>query len=236
MEQHIQVPKMNLKEEGLTINDPYVYACIKKFMNNETKQAFPAIDTLVEVSGLSNKTIVASIKRLEKAKYFTIKREMGKPNIYTFNEYKQFEIFSYEFLDNPDLTPKEKSYLVASQQYMFKNANLLQGKITLSSEKFADCVGLTLPTLRKYEKELKKKEVLTTIPIGRNNWHGLAVEARYYDFTKILNVIACKFQEQDQKIEQNSKDIETLQQTVVELQRQLSEMRCYTRKPLNGIF
>lgn len=122
MEQHIQVPKMNLKQEGLLITDPYVYACIKKFMNNETKQAFPSNKTLVEISGLNSKTIMASINRLEKAGYFTIKREMGKPNIYTFNDYKQFEIFSYDFLDNPDLTPKEKSYLVASQQFMFKNS------------------------------------------------------------------------------------------------------------------
>lgn len=221
MEQHIQVPKMNLRREGLTINDPFVYACIKKFMNNETKQAFPSNNTLVEVSGLNSKTITASINRLEKAGYFTVKREMGKPNIYTFNDYKQFEIFSYDFIDNPDLTPKEKSYLVASQQFMFKNAETMQGKISLSADKFANGIGLSLPTLRKYENSLKEKEVLTTVPIKRDNATGLAVEARLYDFDKILNVIACKFNQHDQQIAQNTHDIKMLQDTIIQLQKRL---------------
>ena len=60
MEQHIQVPRMHLKEEGLITIDPYVYACIKKFMNSETKEAFPSNKTLVEVTGLASKTIIAS--------------------------------------------------------------------------------------------------------------------------------------------------------------------------------
>ena len=221
MEQHIQVPRMHLKEEGLITIDPYVYACIKKFMNSETKEAFPSNKTLIEVTGLASKTIIASTNRLEAAGYISIKRELGKPNIYTFNDYKQFEIFSYDFLDNPDLSPKEKSYLVASQQYMFKNADLMQGKITFSSEKLAEAIGLSLNTLRKYENTLKSKEILTTQPIKRDNSHGLAVEARYYYFEKALNIIACKFLQQDQKIEQNTQDIRTLQQTIAELQRRL---------------
>lgn len=143
-------------------------------MNAQTNQSFPSNKTLVALSELTSKTITASINRLEAAGYFTIKREMGKPNIYTFNSYKQFEIFSYDFLDNPDLTPKEKSYLVASQQYMFKNQDSLQGKITFSAEKLAEGIGLTLPSLRKYEQSLKEKEILTTLPIKRDNATGLA--------------------------------------------------------------
>ena len=221
MEQHIQVPKMNLQQEGLTINDPYVYACIKKFMNNETKRAFPSNSTLIKMTKLSSNTITASINRLEKAGYFTIKREMGKPNIYTFNDYKQFEIFSYDFLDNPDLTPKEKSYLVASQQFMFKNSDTLQGKISLSADRFAEGIGLSLNTLKKYESSLKDKEILTTVPIKRDNSTGLAVEARLYNFDKILNAIACKFNQHDQQIAQNTHDIKMLQDTIIQLQKRL---------------
>ncbi len=212
--QHIQVPRMHLKQEGLQTVDPYIYACIKKFMNAQTNQSFPSNKTLVALSGLTSKTITASINRLEAAGYFTIKREMGKPNIYTFNSYKQFEIFSYDFLDNPDLTPKEKSYLVASQQYMFKNQDSLQGKITFSAEKLADGIGLSLNSLKKYEQSLKEKEILTTLPIKRDNATGLAVEARLYSFEKMCNVIACKFLEQDQRITSLEKSVEMLQQTV----------------------
>lgn len=34
---HVQVPTMDLKAEGLANTDPYIYACIKKYMNTSTK-------------------------------------------------------------------------------------------------------------------------------------------------------------------------------------------------------
>lgn len=222
MDQHIQVPKMNLKTEGLEINDPYVYACIKKYMNQHTKEAFPSNNTLVKVTGLASKTIIASIARLEKAGYITVVREYGKTNIYKFNDYKQFEIFSYDFLDNKNLDPKEKAYLVASQQYMFKNDSTLTGQISFPTEKFAECIGLSLPTLRKYEASLKEKNILSLIPSKREGSSGLPVDIRSYDFQEMVNIIACKFQEHDKAIEQNSYDIKVLQQTVEELQKKLA--------------
>lgn len=57
---------------------------------------------------------------------------------------------------------------------MFKNQDSLQGKITFSAEKLAEGIGLTLPSLRKYEQFLKEKEILTTLPIKRDNATGLA--------------------------------------------------------------
>lgn len=225
MNQHIQVPKMNLKAEGLSINDPYVYACIKRYMNSDTKEAFPGNDTLVKVSGLSNKTIIASIARLEKAGYLSVKREYGKSNVYKFNDYKQFEIFSYDFLDNPDLTTKEKAYLVASQQFMFKSPELGQGKISISSEKFAGLIGLTPKTLRKYEASLKDKEVLTTVPIKRDNATGLAVEARLYSFEKMFNLVAMKFIETDNRLDEHEHEIDFLKQQIEFLTGELKAMQ-----------
>ena len=232
MEQHIQVPKMNLKAEGLNITDPYVYACIKKYMNQHTKEAFPSNSTLTKITGFSNKTILGAIARLEAAGYFSVKREHGKPNVYTFNTYKQFEIFSYDFLDNPDLTPKEKSYLVASQQFMFKNPELAQGKISFSSEKFANLMGLSQNTLRKYEDTLKDKEILTTVPIKRDNATGLAVEARVYDFEKMFNIIAMKFIETDNKLDEHDQEIHFLKQQIEYLTNELKTMKQGDKKEI----
>lgn len=225
MDQHIQVPKMNLKAEGLEMNDPYVYACIKKYMNQHTKEAFPSNSTLVKVTGLASNTVIQAITRLEKAGYLSVKREHGKPNIYTFNDYKQFEIFSYDFLDNPDLTPKEKSYLVASQQFMFKSPELAQGKISYSSDKFAGLIGLTPKTLRKYETTLKDKEVLTTVPIKRDNATGLAIEARVYDFEKMFNLVAMKFIETDNRLDEHEHEIDFLKQQIEFLTGELKAMQ-----------
>ena len=222
MNQHIQVPKMNLREEGLATIDPYVYACIKRFMNTHTREAFPNKSTLIKVSGLNKRVLLESINRLEKAGYISVDRANGKSNVYKFNAYKQFEIFSYDFLDNHNLTPKEKAYLVASQQFMYKNDSTLTGQISFPTEKFAECIGLSLPTLRKYETSLKEKNILSLIPSKREGSSGLPVDIRSYDFQEMVNIIACKFQEHDKAIEQNSYDIKVLQQTVEELQKKLA--------------
>ena len=98
--------------KSLLFGDPYVYACIKKYMNKETKQAYPSIQTLIEITGLNKKTILAAIDRLEKSGYFKVIRRAGSSNIYIFDDYKKFEIFSYDFLDTKELSSKAKSYLV----------------------------------------------------------------------------------------------------------------------------
>ena len=76
--QHVQVPKMNLKEEGLESIDPFIYASIKRFMNEETKIAFPSMTTLVKITGMCKSAILKSIERLKDAHYINIIREFGK--------------------------------------------------------------------------------------------------------------------------------------------------------------
>lgn len=224
--QHVQVPSMDLKANNLQNIDPYVYACIKRYMNTSTREAFPSIQKLIEDSGLSKATLLKAIKRLEDAGFFSITREYGTSNHYLFNEEKKFEIFSYEFLDDKDLTPKEKAYLVASQQYMFKGEKL--GGITFSSEKLAASIGLSLPSLRKYESSLEEKGILTKTPIKKDNATGLNVYERIYDFEKFCNILALKFIQQDEKIDNHEiriKHLEEQLKLVLEENKRLKEMQ-----------
>lgn len=232
--QHVQIPNMNLKEQGLIMSDPYVYACIKKYMNSATNQAYPQVSTIVKDSGLDRKTILKSIKRLEEAKYFTVQKRPGTSSIYTFNDYKKFEIFSFDFLEDKDLTPKEKAYIVAVQQYMFKDSNTNKGQISFTNEDLAEKIGLSLPSLKKYEDTLKDKNVLTLVRLENiDKTTGLNTNLRIYDFEKYLNIIALKFKEvdtaienQNTKIEQLQKEVDTLQKTITVLlkEKQLAEM------------
>lgn len=221
--QHVQVPTMNLVEEGLTYSDPFIYACIKKHMNNETKQAWPSNSHLTKISGMTNKTITESIKRLEKAGYISVKREYGKPNIYTFNEYKKFEIFSYEFLDREDLTPREKSYLIVSQPKMFKNNT--SGVITMSTQTFAESIALSPKTLRKYEKTLVDKGLLELVPYKNDNATGTPVYARHYNFESWSNLVALKFMEQDDRLDNHEFELQRLKDEIQFLKDELKKQK-----------
>lgn len=231
--QHVAVPSVDLKSNGLENIDPYVYACIKRYMNAKTKQSFPSLQSLIKDSQLSKSTIVKSIKRLELAGFIKVIKEFGKSNTYVFNDVKKFEMFSYDFLDKKELTPKEKAYLVASQQFMFKGEKL--GGITFSSQKLADNIGLSLNTLKKCEQSLEEKGILTKNLIKRDNATGLGVYERVYDFEKFANVVALKFYEQDEKLDQHEYRIKRLEQQlkmVLEENERLKQQLTPLRNPI----
>ena len=117
--QHVQLPN-NMGNSDITPKDQLIYLSIRRFMNNKSKIAFPSLEKIKEVSGASINTIRNSISSLEEKEYIKVFKR-GRGQEYHFNELKAFEPFSYEFLDKPDLTFTEKSYIVASQQFMFKD-------------------------------------------------------------------------------------------------------------------
>lgn len=200
--QHVQVPSMDLSSKGLKHNDPYVYACIKKYMNNTTKSCYPSMSTLEKVSGFKRKRLESSIERLESAGYLTVNRQFGHSNEYVFNDYQKFEIFSYDFLEDTRLTSKEKAYIVATQQYMFKNIELNQGFMSFSAEELGNKIGLSRPTLMSLEKSLQSKNVLSLVPLqSKDSETGLSQYLRVYNFEEFLNLIALKFQQTDDKIQ-----------------------------------
>ena len=212
--QHVQVPDMDLSKESLKAIDPYVYACVKKFMNNKNKKAFPSKETLIEYSGLSRSALDPAIKRLEDAGYLKVNRVANKSNEYIFNDYKTFEIFSYEFLEDSNLTPKEKSYIIVMQQYMFKKPELGLGAVSYSFEELCNILGLAPKTLRNLERSLEAKEVLTKVPTLKHDpTTGLHSDMRLYEFNKYLNTIALTVQKNSIDIESHSKRLDDLEKT-----------------------
>lgn len=212
--QHVQVPDMELSTSGLKHIDPYIYACIKKFANSSTNSCYPSMVSLEKISGCKRKKIESSISRLEAAGYITVTRKFGYSNKYTFNEYKKFEIFSFDFLEDTRLTPKEKAYIIMSQQYMYKKPDLNKGLITYSSMELSDKLGLSQPSLRSIEKSLQEKNVLQLVPINvRDENTGLSNYMRIYNFDEFLNLLALKFKQTDETLEQHEKKIEDLEKS-----------------------
>ena len=91
--------------------DAVVYLTLRKYENWETHETFVSIATIAEKLHLSRKYVLEAVDRLEKAGYIAISKGRNNRNIYHFNEYKTFQGFSDEFLDNPNLSIEEKGYL-----------------------------------------------------------------------------------------------------------------------------
>ena len=159
MKKHSQVPN-DMAKDGISPREQLVYAVLHSYDNPEHK-VFPSLDKLVERSQLSIPTVRASLKILEDAGYIKIEKK-GRKNYYTFSKYLNFEPFSDEFLDNKDITPTTKAYLVAAQQFMYKDVEGL-GKLSYSNLAMSKHINMPESSIRKCNKELEKKNYLTVI-------------------------------------------------------------------------
>lgn len=223
--QHVQVPNMNLKEESLDLIDPYVYACIKRYMNNVTKEAFPSLETILKDTGLANYTVLKSIKRLSNANYLRTEKKKGMSTRYIFNDYKKFEIFSFDFLDNDNLTPKEKAYLITIQNKMYKDNVLEIGKITLSNSDIKEFLNIDPKTMRKLEQSLQEKNVLQLIPVKSRDERGVCVNERIYSFQDFANLVAIQFMKTEEQIQDLNKQNEDIRKQFAMMQEEIERLK-----------
>lgn len=155
--QHVQLPK-EMSKKDLTPQDQLVYLAIKKYMNKDTKIAYPSLTTLKNDTGASVITIRKCINSLVEKDYITVIQE-GRRLKYIFSEYNGFEPFSYDFLDRKDLTFTEKSYLAASQQYMFTDVEGI-GKMSYTNKELSDKINMSESTISKCNRALVNKDYL----------------------------------------------------------------------------
>ena len=137
---HVQLPN-NMTTKDLTPKDLLVYVSIKRYMNKDSLECYPSLDKIVEVSGISKPTVRKTIDKLSKLNYITVTKS-GRKNIYKFSPYKNFEPFSYEFLDKKDISADEKALIIAEQQFMFKDIDGL-GKISYTDLELSDKINMS---------------------------------------------------------------------------------------------
>lgn len=208
--QFVQLPVDVIKCDELKPSDLYIYLIVKSYMNNKTRKCFPSIETLVEKSEISKPTILKSINLLEKNNFIKIERGVGVTNTYSFPECDKFEIFSYEFLNNSDLNKDEKISLISLQHYMFKNKEG-EGKILYSEEDVVDKTGLSKNMIKKVDKSLKEKELVT-----------ITHEGKVYALGKLGQSIIWNIDKHERQIRNQSDDIYELKD---ELRKQKDELR-----------
>ena len=179
---------------GLTPQDKLIYLAIRRYMNRDTMESFPSYARITQDIGAAAKTIKKSVDNLVREEYLQTRRD-GKKIIYKFNNKKQFEPFSWDFLDKPDLTFTEKSYIVAAQQYMFKDNE--EGKISYKNNELSKLINMTEATISRCNHSLEKKGYL----------EGACELVKKFQLRELDQLFIWKFKEQDEKIEKNTEDI-----------------------------
>lgn len=205
--QHIQVSSEILKNKNLSNNDIGVYLAIGKYMNKDTKEAFPSQATLVKDTNLALQTVRNCIRKLKSAKAFEIEKR-GRNNIYKFSKDETFEMFDYEFLNKQDLSLSEKGFIAKIQPHMIKDGQ--EGIIKYTYDELQDKTGLSVSTILRNNKSLAKKEYAT-----------IRIDEKIYHLDKLGQFIICALKNHEDRLVNNENEIIALKREISELKKQL---------------
>lgn len=201
-------------QPDLTPQDKLIYLAIRKYMDDNTMTAYPSYAQLTQDIGAAAKTIKKSVDNLIANKYLETIRK-GRKIIYKFNNQHKFEPFSYEFLDKPDLTFTEKSYIVASQQYMFKDETTEEGRISYTNKELSSIIKMPESTISKCNRSLEAKGYL----------NGASGVVKRFQLRELDQLFIWKLKEHEEQIKQNTDDIAELKKQIKALQLENEEMR-----------
>ena len=226
---HVQLPN-NMTTKDLTPKDLLVYVSIKRYMNKDSLECYPSLDKIVEVSGVSKPTVRKTIDKLFELKYITVSKS-GRKNVYKFSPYKNFEPFSYEFLDRKDISPDEKALIIAEQQFMFKDIDGL-GKISYSDTELSEKINMSYNTIVKYHRSLEQKGYITTVKTkAKDSETGIAVNEKIFHLDELGQAIIWTLQKHDEEIkdlkiktESTSKDMKIVLKELERLTKKIDEL------------
>lgn len=227
--QHVQLPNDMTKSGELSQKDLLVYVTIKRYMNSQTRECYPSLDTIVKVSGVSKPTVRKAINNLKRLKYLDVRLE-GRKNVYKFNPHKNFEPFSYEFLDF-QLETNLKAYIMVVQQTMYKDVEGY-GKVSYSDSELASIINLDRHTIAKYNRSLEEQGFLSIIKTDKKDpATGLRIDEKIFHLNELGQAIIWTLQKHEddiqalkEKTEATSKDVEFLLNEIKRLNEKLDKV------------
>lgn len=221
---HVQVPN-EMQKHNLNLYDHLVYASIKRFQTKTIKNPKVSVKDIRTVSKLPREQIIKSIYNLQNEGYITVINEgRGHINQFKFDEYKKFEPFSYDFLDNEDLTAKQKAYMIVLQQKMFKTVQG-KGKTTLTNEEIAKETGLSSYEVKKLNQALKEKGYLSILSSKEiDPTSGLKKDIKVFDLEKSHQMIIWFLQQHEAKINLHEEQITEQREHILQQGEDLQEI------------
>ena len=220
--QHVQVPNNVIKERKLDPTDVLVYAHLKSYINPKTLEAFPSITTLAKDAGLSRPTVMKAIKHLEENEDISIRKvqlEKRCKCYYKFNtKSKNFEMYGTQFLNEKNITPKEKMYLIVVQPHMFKDLEGF-GKISYTNKELEELTNIDRHTISSIHKSLQGKDIISIFKTNaKDSETGLKKQFIMYDLTKYHQ----EFISLKKDVVKNTEDIETIKKQMADMEKTIN--------------
>ena len=106
----------NQTDFDISLMDNLIYSILYGYMNKRTKRCNPSINKIVETTGINKRTILESIKQLQKAKLIIVEQtKVGNKinNTYIFPVWEKFNQIPKDFISNTDYTPKLKAVIIS---------------------------------------------------------------------------------------------------------------------------
>lgn len=211
--QHVQLPNSMTVNSELTPKDLLIYVSIKRYMNKDTKQAFPSQDLICKNASSTKPTVKKCTEKLVELGYIKVKKE-GRKNVYIFNSHKNFEPFSYEFLDREDLSASTKAHLLATQQFMFKDVDKY-GKVTMNDFQLSQILNTSPHTLAKCNKELEEKGYLSISKTSaKDSETGLVRNEKIYHLDELSQAIVFTLQNHEDRLNNTDAKIKALEKQI----------------------
>lgn len=221
--QHTEVPHIldNMKlDHILEHGDKIIYAAIRTYMKEETRECFPAINTISKMLQCSQGKIKAAIKRLIDAEVMK-KSNDGRKNHYFFPKTewdKQFEMFREEFL-KLDLPLNVKEYYMDIQAFLYGKETGV-GKCSFSNAELSRRTGWTVQSIKKYNSLLIEKGLLEETLTDKKDQTGLPIIQKNFNLTG-LQQAALWVKAVTEQVTKNTDDIEDLKSENMDLKRRI---------------
>lgn len=216
---HTEVPyELDRLKEGhqLEHGDKIIYGAIRKYMNGETRECYPAIATIAKTLQCSPGKINAAIKRLVDTKLL-IKHTDNQKNHYIFprTEFdKHFEMFTDDFW-KLDLPLNVKEYYMDIQPFLYGKETGI-GRCSFSNTELSRRTGWTIPSIKKYNTILIEHNLLTEEETGKTDEAGLTIIQKNFNLTG-LQQAALWVKAVTEQVSKNTDDIEEMKQELAEL-------------------
>lgn len=219
--QHVQIENnlcINLDGNELSYTDILVYACMKKYMNKDNFRCYPSLTTVCEDTSLSRPSVTKSIKALIKSGDIKLHGRVRRNNVYQFNPTsKNFERYSYNFLNDQNLTAKEKAFYIIMQPLLYKDGK--EGATTYSYKDIADLTGLDRRIVSDRSKELEQKGIIIKKTVI--NKDGNSTVMTIYDLSKVhQDLLFIK-----EQTEENTSRIESLEKRQEKIVKEIEELK-----------
>lgn len=187
-------------------------------MNKDTRNCYPSMTKIKDLTQLSERFINDSVKRLESAGLVKITKRKGTSNLYYFPpETDNFEMFTNDFLDMK-LPPKVKEYYMKIQNSLYDKDQEI-AVTHYSDVELAQLTGLSIPTVKKYNKILQDGGYMTSAITNYKDEAGLAIREMSFDMQK-LGQFGLWVKAVTEQVSKNTDDIKSIK-------RELRELRAF---------